>query len=322
MYSEYVIPEDIMNRILTAAVIVAIWSIYGCENGKESHFTGSGTIEAIEIMVSAMTRGKVNLFTLKEGDYVNKGYIIAEIDVESLELQRAVTASGLGELEWNKKIVEKELETAAEAITQAEITLSSVQKNHDRIAHLFKDNAATMEQMDKSDTELELAVSRLRSAEKQLESIKTRKGSLKATREKIEANLRLLDRQIEDGTVTSPVDGVVIEKFVEQGEVVNFGSPVCTIANISSVWLIIYVGEEDLGEITLGGKARIQIDSYPERYFEGVVTWISPRAEFTPKNVQTKESRVDLVYAVKIVLDNDEGIFKIGMPADAYIEGL
>ncbi|HUT63207.1 MAG TPA: efflux RND transporter periplasmic adaptor subunit [Anaerolineae bacterium] len=311
-----------MNRILTAAVIVAIWSIYGCENGEESHFTGSGTIEATEIMVSAMTRGKVNHFTLKEGDYVNKGYIIAEIDVESLELQRAVTASGLGELEWNKKIVEKELETAAEAITQAEITLSGVQKNHDRIAHLFKDNAATMEQMDKSDTELELAVSRLRSAVKQLESIKTRKGSLKATREKIEANLRLLDRQIEDGTVTSPVDGVVIEKFVEQGEVVNFGSPVCTIANISSVWLIIYVGEEDLGKITLGGKARIQIDSYPERYFEGVVTWISPRAEFTPKNVQTKESRVDLVYAVKIVLDNDEGIFKIGMPADAYIEGL
>ena len=311
-----------MNRILTAAVIVAIWSIYGCENGEESRFTGSGTIEATEIMVSAMTRGKVNLFTLKEGDYVNKGYIIAEIDVESLELQRAVTASGLGELEWNKKIVEKELETAAEAITQAEITLSNVQKNHDRIAHLFKDNAATMEQMDKSDTDLELAVSRLRSAEKQLESIKTRKGSLKATREKIEANLRLRDRQIEDGTVTSPVDGVVIEKFVEQGEVVNFGSPVCTIANISSVWLIIYVGEEDLGKITLGGKARIQIDSYPERYFEGVVTWMSPRAEFTPKNVQTKESRVDLVYAVKIVLDNDEGIFKIGMPADAYIEGL
>ena len=311
-----------MNRILTAAVIVAIWSIYGCENGEESHFTGSGTIEATEIMVSAMTRGKVNHFTLKEGDYVNKGYIIAEIDVESLELQRAVTASGLGELEWNKKIVEKELETAAEAITQAEITLSGVQKNHDRIAHLFKDNAATMEQMDKSDTELELAVSRLRSAEKQLESIKTRKGSLKATREKIEANLRLLDRQIEDGTVTSPVDGVVIEKFVEQGEVVNFGSPVCTIANISSVWLIIYVGEEDLGKIALGGKARIHIDSYPERYFEGMVTWISPRAEFTPKNVQTKESRVDLVYAVKIVLDNDEGIFKIGMPADAYIEGL
>lgn len=319
---EYIIAEVTMNKILTTGAIVSILFLFGCENNKDNAFTGSGTIEATEVTVSAKTRGEVLRLLFQEGDSVTKGDTLAMINIEQLKLQKDVTAAGLSELEWNKKILEQDMETASEAVKQASISLENISKNRDRIANLLKENAATQEQMDKIETEFQLAVSRLKAAEKQLDGIKIRSQSLSATREKIEANLRLLDSQIEDGTIYSPVEGVVIEKFVEQGEEVNFGTPICTIANLSSVWLAIYIGEEELGKITIGGKAFIRIDSTPERTFEGIVTWISPKAEFTPKNVQTKESRVDLVYAVKITLDNREGIFKIGMPADAYIEGL
>jgi len=311
-----------MNKILLSVMMAIVLLTYGCETENNTPFTGSGTIEATEIMVSAQTRGEIKHLTFQEGDSVIKGSILAEIDVEQLVLQRNVTAAGLSELAWNEKIVQKEIEASSETVKQASITLSNIQKNRDRIAHLFNENVATQEQLDKIETERELALSKLHAAEKQLEGKKIRAGSLVAVREKIEANLRLLNRQIEDETVSSPVDGVVIEKYVEQGEVVNFGTPMCTIAVMTPVWLTIYAGEEQLGKISLGGKALISIDSYPDRRFEGEVTWISPRAEFTPKNVQTKESRIDLVYAVKITIDNRERIFKIGMPADAYLEGL
>ncbi|MFC1528815.1 HlyD family secretion protein [Candidatus Latescibacterota bacterium] len=311
-----------MNRLLTTGLIVTIWLISGCSDENDSSFSGSGTIEATEIRISAKTGGEVLKLAFLEGDTVEKNQVLAEIDVENLKLQHNVTAAGLTEVKWNEKIVQKDIETSSEAVKQASITLTNIQRTYDRIAHLVDQNAATQEQMDKAETESQLAVSRLHASEKKLEGLKIRVGSLEATREKIMANLQLIQHQIADGVIASPIEGVVVEKFVEQGEIVNFGTPLCTIAHLSSVWLTIYIGEEQLGKVSLGGKALIHIDSYPDRTFEGTVTWISPRAEFTPKNVQTRESRVDLVYAVKITLDNSEGIFKIGMPADAYIEGL
>ena len=311
-----------MNRILHVVLLLTILSINGCKNNEENSFAGSGIIEATEIMVSAETQGKLISLAFEEGDYLQKGMVIAGIDVKQIKLQREVASADLAELYWSEKIIEKEIAVAEELVSQASITLDNVQKTRDRISNLYKQNAATKEHLDKAETELALSTSRFRTAEKQLDEIKTRTGSLQAKREKVEANLRLLDSRIDDGLVLCPQDGVVIEKYAEQGEVVNFGMPVCKIADLSTVWLKIYVGEEMPGKLTIGGEAFISVDSHPEERFEGKITWISPRAEFTPKNVQTKDSRVDLVYAVKITLKNPDGIFKIGMPADVYIEGL
>jgi HlyD family secretion protein len=145
---------------------------------------------------------------------------------------------------------------------------------------------------------------------------------LAAKHEKIDANLKLLDKQISDAVVTAPSGGSVIEKYSEKGEIVTYGKPLVKIADISKVWLKVYVSEEMLGKIKLGGKADVRIDSMPEKSFTGSITWISPKSEFTPKSVQTRNSRIDLVYAVKITLENPDGIFKIGMPAEVYIQGL
>ena len=311
-----------MNKIFSVIFILTIFLITGCKNKEENPFAGSGTIEAREITISSEAQGKLIKLAFEEGDYLHKGQLIAEVDVEKIELQKGIVSADLAELDWSEKILKKEIDVAEELVSQASISLDNVQKTRDRISNLYKQNAATKEKLDKTETELALSISKLHTAEKQLAEIKTHVGSLQAKREKIEANFLLLDRQIKDGKIVCPSDGAVIEKYMEQGEIVNFGTPICMIADISTVWIKIYAEEEMLGKLILGSKAFIGVDSHPDTLFEGRITWISPRAEFTPKNVQTKDSRADLVYAVKITVKNSEGIFKIGMPADVYIEGL
>jgi len=310
-----------MNKTIPyLTIMIAVAA--GCLGREEQPFTGSGTFETHEIRVSAQSNGELLTVSFEEGGNVRKGQVLAEIDVESLRLQRAVTAAGLDELSWNEKAVDRETAAAQETIKQAESTLDNIKKTRDRLASLFEQGAATRDRLDGVETEFDVASSRLKAAENQLAGLKAKKGGIGAAREKISASLDLLDYQIGKGAVISPSDGAIIKKFIEQGELAVPGTPICTLADLSSMDLVIYVGEEMLGKIKLGAKARIYIDSYPEKSFEGAITWISQEAEFTPKNVQTKESRADLVYAVKITADNSEGIFKIGMPADAAIEGL
>ena len=303
---------------LTITIAVAA----GCIGRDEQPFTGSGTFETHAIRVSTQSNGELLTVSFEEGEKVQKGQVLAEIDVESLRLQRAVTAAGLDELSWNEKVVDREIAAAQETIKQAAASLDNIKKTRDRLASLYKQGAATRDRLDGVETEFDVASSKVKAAENQLAGLKAKKGSIGATREKISASLNLLDYQIGKGSVTSPSNGTIIEKFVEQGELAVSGTPICTLADLSSMDLVIYVGEEMLGTIKLGAKAHIHIDSHPDKTFEGTITWISQEAEFTPKNIQTKDSRVDLVYAVKITVDNSEGIFKIGMPADAVIEGL
>ncbi|MCI0495071.1 efflux RND transporter periplasmic adaptor subunit, partial [candidate division KSB1 bacterium] len=128
------------------------------------------------------------------------------------------------------------------------------------------------------------------------------------------------ESQMRDARIPSPIEGTVTEKYVEQGEIARPGGPVVSLADLQNMWIKIYFKETELGKIKLNGNADIQISSYPDRTFAGRIAWISPKAEFTPKNVQTKDARADLVYAVKIEVKNPEGILKIGMPADVVLK--
>ncbi len=127
-------------------------------------------------------------------------------------------------------------------------------------------------------------------------------------------------QQIEDCSLKSPVDGVVTHKLVQLGEYVNVGTPIYTVSQVDPVDLTIYVTELELGKVKIGQEAKISIDSYPNRTFTGKVIYISPNAEFTPKNIQTKDERIKQVYGVKIEIPNKDGILKPGMPADAVIQ--
>jgi len=141
----------------------------------------------------------------------------------------------------------------------------------------------------------------------------------KANLKKAQASVDLLKKNIRDSYIISPLNGFVVKKFVEVGETVSPMSSLVKISNLSSVNLIIYVSEGDLGKIKLGQKAEITIDTYPDKKYDGKVTYISPEAEFTPKNIQTKDERTKLVFAVKIEILNKDFELKPGMPADAKI---
>jgi HlyD family secretion protein len=145
-------------------------------------------------------------------------------------------------------------------------------------------------------------------------------AAAKARVDQAKASADLFRQYLADATILAPVSGTVTEKPVEEGELISVGTVVVTIARLEQMNLMIYVNENELGKVKLGGKADVVIDTYPDRTFPGKVIFISPIAEFTPKNVQTKEDRTKLVFGVKLEVDNKEGILKSGMPADAYVQ--
>lgn len=174
---------------------------------------------------------------------------------------------------------------------EAGASLRATETDLKRIEQIFQKKTATQKQMDDAQAAHDLAKARFGLAEKALA----------------------------DCTITAPMDGVITTRSREEGEYVNPGTPLVTLSRLDEVWLSVYVPEDRLGKIKIGQSARVKIDG-DKKLYDGKVTFISPEAEFTPKNVQTPDERAKLVYRVKITLSNSEGIFKPGMPADGYLE--
>ena len=159
----------------------------------------------------------------------------------------------------------------------------------------------------------------LNAARTQAENARTAIEVLGAKGKQLEIQRRISESQLRDARIFAPLSGVVVETYVERGEIAKPGGPIALVADLSRLWVKIYVKEEELGKIVLNQSAELRIAAYPSRVFEGHVSWISPKAEFTPKMVQTRDARSDLVYAVRVDAENPEGIFKIGMPVDAVL---
>ena len=277
----------------------------GCERGKPEGFVGSGTLEATEVSVSAQTGGQVLRLAKREGDAVAAGDTLAIVDVEKLELERRRLVATVGEIAAARLPV-------AESVKQARENLENAEKTHRRIEALHEAGTATQQQYDDVSTKYRLA-------EIQLAKAKAEAGTLDAKERTVRAAIALLDRQIRDGVVLAPVSGVVAERYLETGETVPPGGAVYKIADLREFWLKVYAGEKDLGRFALGAEMRIAVDAIGEP-LSGVVSWVSPSAEFTPKNVETRDARSELVYAVKIAVTNPPPELKIGMPAEAYLK--
>jgi membrane fusion protein YbhG len=279
--------------ILAILVLAAIaYYMYGAKNYSQDYgLSGTGTIEATEINLGSPIPGIIGQINFSEGDAVKTADVVAVIKHEDLKATRSAFASGM--------------QAADSQIEQARIKLANTRRNVNRLSELAGAGSVSRMRYDDADSAVREATAGWQAARFQ--------------RETLTHQMQALDEKISYATVTSPVDGVVIARNFEAGEMSPAGGALLTVARLKTVWLKIYVTEKDLGRVRLGQKAAVSIDSYPGREFEGRVTWISPQAEFTPKTIQTEEERVKLVYAVKITVDNSEGIFKIGMPADARL---
>lgn len=292
-------------EIFYMVLLLLVFFLY-CQKKNNDQITGSGTLEAMEIMISSKSNGQMLDLLVKEGDQVQVGSVIAVVDTEKLVLQKQQVQAGLAEVNYH-------ISTAKEGINLAQEQVESVTKKYERIKKLQQEGAATQQQLDDIETIYNQSQTQLKTTQSNLKAAQMKK-------QQIEANLRLIESQIRDATIVSPASGIVINKFIEKGENVAMGLPIVTIADLTKLWIKLYVTAPQLGFIQLSEKAVIKVDSFPERRFEGKIIWISSKAEFTPKNIQTEEARADLVYAVKIDVPNPDLLLKIGMPADIFVE--
>lgn len=295
------------RRIAATFACAALFALVlsGCGDRQEG-FSASGTFEAVEVNVGNLLTGRLLELTKREGEKVEAGELLARIDCEKLEIERELTSIQLQELDLQERLIREKVESAR-------ISLANDERNLERTENLHARKSATLQQLDDVRTLVKLGRNRLDAAREELEGPRIK-------RRELETRLRLLDRQIQESRVLSPISGLVTARFAEPGEVLVTGQRILRLADLSTLELRVYLSTPYLGGVQLGSELSIRADGAPGRDFTGKVVWISPEAEFTPKNVQTPEARAELVYAVKLRTPNPEGLLKIGMPADVYFE--
>jgi len=285
---------------LTLLTGIAMLLSCSTSNNKSDAY---GNFEATEITLAAQAEGMLEAFDVKKGDRLVKGQVLGYSDTATLHLQRR-------ELTAQKKVVRSKLVNlhARKAVQNQE--LENVMISYNRIKKLMGENAATQQQFDDVQGKANLA-------QKNIEATEAQKQGVMAELEVLEVKTEQVENRINKAVITSPVKGTVINKFIEQGELVTPGKPLCKVASLEELELKVYVSGTQLPHIELGQQVEVLIDEDEEtnRELSGTVVWIASDAEFTPKVIQTKEERVKLVYAVKIKVPND-GSLKIGMPGE------
>ncbi|MGE5497102.1 MAG: HlyD family secretion protein [Syntrophothermus sp.] len=316
------------TRLLTALVIsLAVW---GCGGGKDKNkIEASGTIEATNITVSSKVAGQIISLNKNEGETVKAGDTLLTIDHEMLDIQlnQASASKELSDAQLQllrKGARQEDIVSAEENLKQAEINASQAKNDNDRMSSLYQSKSITKKQYEDAPARYEITKAQLNSARENARKMKNlaRPEEIRqaqANLQRSEAGVEQLKKNIRDSYVTAPASGIIVKKFVEAGESVNMSSSLMRISDLAQVDLVIYVSEEELGKVKLGQKAEVSVDAFPDKKFEGRVTYISPEAEFTPKNIQTKDERTKLVFAVKIKVNNPDFSLKPGMPADAAI---
>jgi HlyD family secretion protein len=285
----------------TLLIIITVM-ITGCKN-KTREADAYGNFEATEVIISAETNGRIMQFDPIEGLKVQKDAIIAQIDTTILHLQKAEIDAGMISVRTRITSIIAQNDILIQQIENININIARVEK-------MMKDDAATQKQLD--DLTGQVAV-----LKKQIAANITQKASVAAELFVSESKKATLNEQIKRSCVKSPLNGTIIEKYSEAGEITAAGKPLVKIADLSVIKLKVYVSGAQLGNIKTGQQCTVRIDKGEKgfRSFTGVISYISGKAEFTPKIIQTKEERVILVYAVNIDVAND-GTLKSGMPGE------
>jgi HlyD family secretion protein len=288
------------TRLLIALAAIIIT---GCKN-KTGEADAYGNFEATEVIISSETSGRILKFDKEEGSQIEQGEIIAVIDTTLLHLQKAEIDAGMNSVRTRISSIVAQNDILDQQIENQNVNIA-------RIGKMLKDDAATQKQYD--DLTGQVAV-----LKKQIAANNTQKVSITSELKVYESKKATLEEQITRSYVKSPLKGTIIEKYSEAGEVTGLAKPLVKIADLSVIKLKVYVSGGELAKIKTGQQCTIRIDDGAKGYrnFRGVISYVSDKAEFTPKIIQTKEERVTLVYAVNINVSND-GTLKSGMPGEA-----
>ena len=286
--------------LLGIFTVVAFLS--SCSSGKDNP-DAYGSFEATEVTISSLASGKIMLFNVEEGQLLDSNQLVGYIDTTDLHLKKL-------QIMEQKNATGSRKEDLLSQIAVQEQNRENVLIEKNRVIRLLKDGAATQKQLDDINSSLNLI-------EKQVASIKTQFRGIEDQIGSTEQQIAQVRESIKNSRILNPLKGTVLTKYAENNEVTTYGKPLYKIADLREMELRVYVSGTQLPHIKIGDKVEVRIDKDEKTNskMEGIVSWISQSAEFTPKTIQTKEERVNLVYAIKVRVMND-GSLKIGMPGE------
>ena len=291
-----------MKQLFTFLILI---NLVAC-NKNNDKADGYGNFEATEVTISAEASGKIEYLNLEEGTTVAPNTQVGLIDTIQLYLSKQQLIAS------KNTIASKSVNVLSQtAVLNEQLKTTLIEQK--RIQNMFAENAATKRQVDEINGKVNML-------NEQIKSIKTQEAPISNEQKSIDVQIEKINDQIQKCKITSPFQGTVLAKYFEANETTNFGKPMYKLADLTTMTLRVYISEKQLNQIKVGQKVTVKIDTQEDmKSYPGTISWIASSAEFTPKIIQTKEERANLVYAVKVNVKND-GSLKIGMPAEMWIK--
>lgn len=298
-------------------IITTVLLVASCTNNNNQH-DASGTFEADEVVVSSELPGKLLSFNVQEGQQLSKDSIIGTVDAVNISLQQQQVEASIKALGEKTLDVTPQVQLLQNQAAVQQSQLNNLLHERTRIENLLKADAATGKQLDDINAQIDVIKKQLNVTQQQINvqrsNVATQNRSILSEADPLKKRIAQLKDQEQRGNIINPVNGTVITKYAERGEITAAGKALYKIADLSSLYLRAYITGVQLPQVKLGQTVTVLIDNGGKKYkeYSGVITWVADKAEFTPKTIQTKEERASLVYAVKIKVKND-GYLKIGM---------
>lgn len=306
-----------MNVRISIYVMLAGIALFGCDN-KRQRFDASGSFEVDEVVVSSEAAGQIKALDIREGSVLAKDSIVGYIDSVPLKLQKARAEATLNALQDKTVNVAPQVKLLKEQISVLTVQLDNAIHEKERTERLVRADAATQKQLDDLNTQIRIYQRQIAVAEQQIKvqesTTATQNRSILSEAKPLKQSVAQIEDQLKRTLIKNPISGTVLTKYALAGEYAAPGKPLYAIGDLSVITLRVYVTGTQFAQIKPGQPVTVFVDSTSKSYKEypGLITWISDKAEFTPKTIQTKDERANLVYAVKIQVKND-GLLKIGM---------
>jgi len=313
----------------TCLSLVLLMALAACQQEQDDGtIVASGHVEATEVTVSTKVGGILESLPFEEGDSVTSGQELARLETidTELALKTARAERDRAEADLALRIAgarEEDIGEAQAQVRRAEADLAGAAKDLERMQGLLASGSGTTKARDDARTRRDVADASLSSVRERLRRLEagSRPEEIASSRARLagaEASIAQLEQQLKDAVVLSPTSGVVTRKLAEAGELASRGAGLAVVTDLRSAWLTAYVMGPDLGRIRIGQPVEVVTDDGQSR--AGHLKFVASQAEFTPKNVQTRDERVKLVYRIKVALENEDGLFKPGMPAEARLQ--
>ena len=315
-------------------LLAAIFALSSCNN-SDDNYDASGTFEADELMVTAKANGTILQLNVEEGQQLTINEKVGEINPKNVELQKEQVLASMDAIEQKTnsalpqiQVLQSQISGQSANVSVLQEQLQNAVRERNRTANLVANDAATKKQLDDANGQIKVIQKQIAAAQSQLsilqqqisttkENVSIQNRAILSERKPTQKKVEQIDEQLKNNTIESPISGMVLTKYLNQGEFATVGKPIFKMANLEVMTLKTFVTGDQLPQIKIGQQVKVLIDAGEGKTKElpGTIYWISSKAEFTPKTIQTKNERANLVYAVKIHVKND-GYLKIGMYGD------